>query len=254
MPKILLEYARLRELHRQCLHHDVTPLFLNHCLDGEPPRVFKVLKPLFDECLEQLSIMSFDELSLTVESISQGFRMMVEPVDRLMQPEYLERVAHYYLANELLKSHAPMTGAVSSLPDDSEILSACPELREQFDKDGLLHLSNEMEMFDAGVKYHDYFFYVHQFLRRAFAASPNYDFIGRFAGYLRTTCDTNQFRIALDHRRICRFEDWQLHIECDHWYGPKFDEQRLDDPDYVGLTIVRREYPTSLDQYPLVKT
>ena len=50
------------------------------------------------------------------------------------------------------------------------------------------------------------------------------------------------------------FADWQQTIELDTWYGPKFDPDILDDPNHKGLTVVGREYPTPLDQYPLIKT
>ncbi len=254
MTQILLDEQKLRELYRQCLHHDVAPIFLNHCLAGDPPRVYSVLKPLFDECVEQLSTLSLEELTLTVESIPPELRMMVEPVDELLRTEYIERVAHYILATELEKARSPMIGVVEPVPDQSEMLQNCPELREQLDKDGLLKLSDKMLLFDAGVKYRQYFFYVHQFLRRGFASSPNFDFISRLAAFRLKTEGTNKFRIAIDHRRIMLFDDWRQRLELDRWYGPRFDAKLLDDPKHIGLTVVGREFPTPLDQYPLVKT
>ena len=254
MTQILHDEQQLRELCRQCLHHDIAPIFLNHCLSGDPPRVYAVLKPLFDECVEQLSSLSLQELGLTVESIPPGFRMMVDPVDSSMRPEYIERVAHYLLATELENARSPMIGVVEAIPDNSEVLENCPELRSQLDKDGLLKLSDEMVLFDAGVKYREHFFYVHQLLRRGFASSPNFDFIGRLAAYRRSTSDVNSFRIAVDHRRTMLFDDWRQHIERDRWYGPQFDDDKLDDPNHFGLAVVGREYPTSLDQYPLIRT
>ena len=254
MGLLSLDENAMRELTRQCLHHDVAPIFLNHCLDGSPPRVAVVLKPLYDDCVEQLQCLSFGEVRLVVDAIPAGLRFMVEPVDELLRVEYLRRVAHYCIAAELQKAYSPISEALDPRPHSSEILDACPELRDQFDRDGLLRISASMELFDAGIKYGDRFFHYHQLLRRGFSASPNFDFLGTFARFRHNTRKENSFRIAVDHRRIMKFDDWRQTIECDTWYGPQFDPDKLDDLNHKGLTVVGREYPTSLDQYPLIKT
>jgi len=50
------------------------------------------------------------------------------------------------------------------------------------------------------------------------------------------------------------FDDYRHEMELDTWFGPKFDRNKLDDPNFVGLTVVGRTYPNSLDSYPLEKT
>ena len=198
--------------------------------------------------------MSLTDLGLIVDALPAGLRFMVVPVDELLSPEYLSRVAIYCIAAELQKAYSPVADVITSLPDDSQVLSKFPKLRKDFDRDGLLILSNEFLLFDGGLKYCNHFFYYHQFLRRGFSANPNFDFLGTLARYRQKTSDYNKFRIALDHRRLMMFSDWQQTIECDTWYGPKFDQTKLDDPNYTGLTVVGREFPNSLDQYPLIKT
>ena len=50
----------------------------------------------------------------------------------------------------------------------------------------------------------------------------------------------NTLRIAIDHKRLMPIEQYQRFFEFDTWYGPPFDSDKLDDPKYVGLTVVKR--------------
>jgi hypothetical protein len=51
-----------------------------------------------------------------------------------------------------------------------------------------------------------------------------------------------------------RLDDYRQFMELDTWYGPSFNRDKLDDPDYVGLTVVKRIFPNALDSYPIDKT
>ena len=51
-----------------------------------------------------------------------------------------------------------------------------------------------------------------------------------------------------------RFDDYLQEIEKDTWYGPQYDRERLDDPNYVGRTVVSPICPSSLDDYALGTT
>jgi hypothetical protein len=254
MARLLFNDSELRELRRQCLHHNVFPLFLGHCMGGEPPVVYAVLKPIVDDCVNQLMKMSFDEVKPIVDSVPAGYRTMVEPVESPLTPEYLTRVAEYCVAAELQKGYSPVSDVIQPKPHDSEVLAICPKLRSQMDDDGLLILGDDFVLLDGGIRYGEYFLHYHQFLRRGFSSNPNFDFLGKLARYRRDTRDANTFRIAIDHRRIMKFDDYRQVMELDTWYGPKFDRDKLDDPNLVGLTVVGRIHPNSLDSYPLEKT
>lgn len=249
MADLIFNDREVRELQRQCLHHNVFPIFLGHCLNGDPPAVYAVLKPIMDACIDQLLEMSFDEVKQIVDSVPAGYRMMLEPIEAPLTTEYLTRVAEYCIAAEIQKGYSPVTAVVRPKPDDSEMLATCPELRNLFDDDGLLVLNDDFVLFDGGIRYGDYCLHYHQFLRRGFSSNPNFDFLGRFARYRHKTQTQNSFRIGIDHRRIMKFDDYCQVVEMDTWYGPKFDRERLDDPNYVGLTVVGRIHPSSLDIY-----
>ncbi len=253
MAELEFEKRKIKELQRQCLHHNIFPIFLNHCLDGEPPAVYSILKPLLEEAREQLLILDNVELKNVINSLPSGLRMYLLPIHKPITEEYLRRVAEYCIAAEVQKGYSP----ISSVLDQevgSEVLAKCPELERRFDDDGLLILNEDFTLLDGGIKYEEYFLHYHQFLRRGFASNPNFDFTGKLARYRQETGDKNSFRVAIDHRRIMKFEDYRSFVEMDTWFGPDFNPEKLDDPNYVGLTVVGRSYRTLLDSYPLIKT
>jgi hypothetical protein len=223
-------------------------------MGGEPPRVFAVLSKIVEDCLEQLREMSVSEVKQIVESIPAGLRMMVEPVTEPLTEEYLNRVAEYAIAVELEKGYSPVSDVVHSHPEQSYVLEELPELRDLIDNDGLIKLNANFVLFDGGIRYRDFVLHYHQFLRRGFSCNPNFDFLSALAKYRNGTGRSNNFRIAIDHRRLMRFEDYRQTIERDRWYGPAFDREKLDDPGRIGLTVVGRINPNALDSYPIEKT
>jgi hypothetical protein len=134
----------------------------------------------------------------------------------------------------------PFKTAVDADLNESEILKAYPELRELLDDDGLLRLDDRFTLYDGGIEYKDHVLHYHQFLRRGFASNPNFDFLNLFIDYYVRTASTNTFRVAIDHSRLMPKEFLQHLVEFDTWYGPRFERSKLDDPNEVGLTILKR--------------
>jgi hypothetical protein len=127
------------------------------------------------------------------------------------------------------------------------VLGIYPELKDRTDPDGLLHIDGALRLFDGGIEYKDHILHYHQFLRRGFHSNPNYDFLGRFINYYHQTKARNSFRIAIDHRRIMPKEFYQQLGERDAWFGPPFDRSKLDDPNGVGLIVIKRVKPSLFD-------
>ena len=223
-------------------------------MEGDPPAVQNVLKPMVDECIEQLSRMSPDEFENIVHSLPVGLRMMVEPTEYPATPNYICRVAEYCVAAELQKGYSPVADVVQPRPEHSEVLAVCPELQSRFDDDGLLILDDNFVLSDGGIRYGERFLYYHQFLRRGFSGEPNFSFLGQLARYRHKSLDVNSIRIAIDHRRIINVDQYRQVMELDTWYGPRFDRAKIDDPNVVGLTVVGRTCPIPLDSYPLERT
>ena len=255
MSQLKFNLRDIKELLRQCLHHNIAPIFLPYCLDGKPKPVFDVLKPIFDDCVTQLNEKTFAEIQSIVKSIPIEFRFMVEPVEEPLLNENIARIAEYCIAGKIWKGSYSISDVLKVTFKNSAVIKVCPELKKLFDDDGLLLLNNDFELIDGGIRYGEYLLHYHQFLRRGFLANPNYDFIGAYVHFRAKTKDSNQFRIAIDHRRIMKFADYQSFSEHDIWIGPKYAPETLDVLSKIGLTVVSRSLPSPFEiTNSLVKT
>jgi hypothetical protein len=254
MPQAVVDLDLLRELRRQCLHHNAFPFDI---ADGlcTSTQVADALAPIFEQTHELIRCMEVADIKVLVNAMPAGYRTYVEPVETPLSEEYLTRLAYHCIAVELQKGFSPVKEVVQIKPETSEVLSTCPELADRFDDDGLLKLDGSVQLMGAGIRYRDYFLHYHQFLRRGFSSNPNFDFLGRLAHYRNQTDKHNKFRIAIDHRRIMKFDDFRVTMELDTWHGPSFDPAKLDDPKYIGLTVVGRSLPSPFNSsYALLKT
>lgn len=254
MPQSVIDLESLRELRRQCLHHNVFPFEI---ADGEVAsnQVADALAPIFEQTHELIRCMEVADIELLINAMPAAYRTYVEPVETPISEEYLTRLAHHCIAAELQKVYSPIKEVVQVKPETSEVLSTCPELADRFDDDGLLRLDGSFQLMSAGIRYRDHFLHYHQFLRRGFSSNPNFDFLGQLARYRNETSKHNRFRIAIDHRRIMKFDDFRMTMELDTWHGPSFNPEKLDDPNHTGLTVVGRSLPSPYNSsYPLLKT
>jgi len=103
------------------------------------------------------------------------------------------------------------------------VLKVYPELRDRFDKDGLLSIDDDLVLHDGAIEYRDHVLHYHQLLRRGYTANPNFDFLGRLSRYHRQTKPANSFRVAIDHRRIMPKEYYERIIELDTRRSPAPD-------------------------------
>ncbi len=191
--------------------------------------------------------MQHSEIVAVVNDLPPQFRVFVEPVDEPVLKTTAERIALQTISAELYRQIQPISDALSVTLDSSEVVGRFPQLRECFDDDGLLHLDDRFNLMDGGIRFEDHVLHYHQFLRRGFASNPNFDFLGTFASVRRRASNGTTFRIAIDHRRLMRFEDYRSHIECDRWFGPEFSEDFLDDMSKTGLAVVVRSRPSIFD-------
>lgn len=255
MAQLIFNVRDVKQLQRQCLHHNVFPMDLADCSNGEPQPVFRVLKPMLDLCMEQLTEMPFAEIQAVVNGLPSGLRHMLEPVSEPLLSEDVSRIAQYCIAAQVQNGYSSVGDVIALSVENSHVLDKCPELRGLFDTDGLLDLDDRFHLMDGGIKYGDFVLHYHQFLRRGFSSNPNFNFLGTFANYRSRTKTQNRFRIAIDHRRLMRFVDYQQTMELDTWYGPHFNPDDLDDLTKIGLTVVGRSNPSPFNSnYSLLKT
>jgi hypothetical protein len=249
-----LNQQDIRELQKQCLHHNIFPIDLSYCTYSQRPEpVYRLLRPLLDECIENLQVLNADELRTLLDTLPPGIRMGIGQIDDPPSQSHYARIANQYIAMLVQRGYSPLSEVIHIEPNSSSVIAECPELKNCFDDDGLLILNDEFTPLNGGIKYRGKILHYHQFLRRAFSSEPNFDFLERFAAHFLTT--NNQCRIAIDHRRIMSEAEYRQIMEFDHWYGPQFDTSRLDDLDYVGVTVMRREHPSPFDgNYVLDRT
>lgn len=78
-------------------------------------------------------------------------------------------------------------------------------------------------------------------------SNPNFDFLGRFLSYHSKSRSINCFRIAIDPSRLMPKDFYSQIVECDAWFGPDFNVDKLDDRNSTGLTIKKRIKPSPFD-------
>lgn len=246
---IVISQTRLTELRRQCRHHNIFPIFLpNAFYDQKPAAVYRELEPLVTEIADQFNCLLEEELMAEIRSMPDQLQMLLgEPSKGLYQREFLERAAVYRVVWLSDDHYCDFKSALQKLDANSEVGIRFPEILEHVDEDGLLVLSPLFELHDGGIIYGDYVLHYHQCLRRGFSSNPNFTFLSRFAAYYRAAKSENMFRIAIDHRRVMHKSEFQRMMEFDSWYGPLFDESKLDDLEHSGLTVIERERPSLFD-------
>lgn len=254
MTSLNFDDRQIRSLNRQCLHHNIFPTDIGFGLVHQPRPVATVLEPIVHSCISQLREMTFGETQRVIQSLPPTFRMFLADITEPLHDATLERIATYCIAAKLGEASSRISDIFRKTLDTSEVLAECPELRSRIDCDGLLTMDDDFLMLDGGIRYGDYLLHYHQFLRRGFLSNPNFDFLGLLSRYKASTEGVNRFRIAIDHRRIMKYADYREFVEMDTWYGPRFDRDKVDDPNCLGLTVVGRVYPNPLDSYPLERT
>ena len=248
MHHLPLDENKLKTLVKQCKHFNIFPMFLPRYFGAEQHPITDLLTELVEECVQYLLVMTEQEIDSLLDSLPVGARMFIDRDPTSGQSTSLERIAIYYLAAELQLRYRSFKQVVEDNLDKSEVLKNYPELRDKLDEDGLLHIDEEFGLLDGGIKYRNHILHYHQFLRRGYTSNPNFDFIGRFMTCYHKTRSDNQFRIAIDHRRIMPKEFYQQIIELDTWFGPRFDPEELDNPYAIGLTVIKRNKDSLFEQ------
>ena len=248
MHELPIDDRDLRELVRQVRHYDIAPIYLPRYLPNSRDHpISELLGELVEEAFEYLSIASEEEVEHLLDSLPSGMTMIMGRRPDWGEEEQRRRVAVMYVASEVQRSLHPFKEVVGFDIEESEVFIVYPELKDKTDKDGLLHIDDELTLHEGGVEYRDHILYYHQFLRRGFTASPNFDFISKLIDLQACSSDRNSFRIAIDHRRIMPKEFYRRIMEFDTWYGPTFSREKLDDPQEVGLTVIKRNKNSLFD-------
>lgn len=258
MHDLELNSRKLKELINKCRHFSISPLDLPSYERGtqQNPDVNGLLAELVDAVVQDLLVLSDDEKRSLIKSFPPAMGMFLDFDTSQNDGEELRRIAVYYLAAEVHRSNFSFKSIIDENIESSKVFQKFPELSEKFDNDSLLVINDEMTMHDYGIEYEGYIIQYHRFLRHRYLSYSNSGFLGRWITYYQKTKSLNRFRIAIDHHSTLKSkEEYDQILEFDTWYGPAFDPERLDDPNYVGLTLVGRNKNSLFeDEYKLHRT
>lgn len=239
-----LNKKKLADLVKKCEHHNVFPSDLpRYCPNPKQRPINDLLAELIDEAYEYLSIASEEEIQTLLDTFPSGIMLMLFRGKLGWEEiEQKRRIAFCYIIFELERHKYPFKQVVKDDMSKSVVLKTYPELKEWFDKDGLLHLSNKFSFYDWGIGYQDHIFPYHQLLRDGYTASFNDGFLSQFIDYYQQTNKMNQFRIAIDHSKFVSKQTYSQILEfAAGWYGVPFKLEKIDNPNAVGLTVLKRD-------------
>jgi hypothetical protein len=242
MHELPINKNKIVALAEKARHYNIFPIFMSHYLPESKVQqhpISQLLGELVEEALEFLLIATNEEIETLIDSFPHGIKMFVEYGTGLKE-EQLRRIALYYIIVMVERIYFSFKDVINENTKSSSVLEIYPELKNFFDKDGLLNISDDFILHDGGIEYKKHMLHYHQLLRRGFTSNPNFDFTIRFLQYYQNTKPNNRFRVAIDHRRIMTKEFYSQIAEFDTWFGLSFNKAKIDDPNEVGLTVVKR--------------
>jgi len=240
LQRLPLNSKKLEFLLKKARHYNIFPMFLSQYMpEAQTHPISEHLAELVNDAYEYLSACSQSEIEELLSVMPRGYRTLFDGKLEVETEQQRRRFALYYVSSEAERSYFSFKGALEQDLSQSEVIKIYPELADKFDKDGLLYIDSDFVLFDGGIQYKDHILHYHQLLRRGYQSNPNFDFLDGLIRYYRYTKNENQFRIAIDHRRIMPKEFYAQVGEMDGWRGLPFDKNKLDDPNYIGLTVVQ---------------
>lgn len=250
MHQLPIDQSKVDELIRQCKHFNVFAIHLPSYYYGNRRKsnpIITLMTELIAGCVEYLEALTFEEIRNLVNSIPLSGRIFIG-YDEISETDFsAERVAIGYLIAAVQEGYLSFKQIISSEIENSKLLQEYPEIKEKLDDDNLLILDRDLIPSPYGIEYKNHIFQYHQFLRRKYRANPNFDFLGRFTKNYSQSDGVNKFRIAIDFHRLMPKEALQHIMELDAWFGATFDKNKLDDPNSIGLTVVKRDKPSIFD-------
>jgi hypothetical protein len=240
MNKMPINARKLDKLAVLSQSHNIFEIFLPFGVNEKNHPVYGLFFELVEECFSLLEIAEDTEISGLAADLPNWALYRLAHRTENSKSEYLKELSQYIVIFEIQKRRMPIKTSWDLTEEKSEVLKIYPELEKKLDHDGLLILDDTFNLFDGGIFYKDHMLHYHQLLRRGYYANPNFDFTRNFVEYYQSSKNHNDFRIAIDHRRIMPKEYVKHTMELDTWYGAPFDPEKLDDPNECGLTLVKR--------------
>ncbi|MCE5176755.1 MAG: hypothetical protein ABFD23_03645 [Caldisericales bacterium] len=208
-------------------------LYARHLENGDNDEMKQLLNDLYKELLDKISGFSF----LEAQSVWNGFNNSIQYSYNLPESDIFHKVAWGMLMSHLLKKYFSLADVINPSENKPRLLSIYPELREKIDKKGLTILDDSFGYNKGYHTYKEHILYYCSFLE----GSRGTNLISKFNELYKNKNNANKFRIAFDFNRVCKIKDFRHICLFDTWYGPEFDINKIDDPNFVGLTVKKSD-------------
>jgi len=239
----------IRDLAKLTRDWNIAPIFLpGEAVSDRSNPVSKMFMRLSDRVFAEMASLSPAQREEVLAEIPADYRFLADHAQRRNdETENLRSAANYYVVAQVSPKHFDIEPAVCPNSHADVVLSEYPELSSSFDKDGLLILDERFELLPGGIRYKNHVLHFHQLLRRGYHSNPNSDLIDTLAK-VRNGRSPPKLRLAVDRSRLMPSEAYREILERDYWWGPKYDESRLDDLGFVGMSVIKRREGTVLER------
>jgi hypothetical protein len=251
-----LTEQELAELMELCRDLDVFPFELPYFIPKKASHpVADLLSGLIEKCARYLDKISAAEVDALIHEIPEPLRFYVNKRAGSGRRERLESIALSYIEAAIYERYFKLADVLTANASEGKVFEKYPELRRRIDKHGLLHVDDSVRLTPHGILYRDHLLHYHQLLRKHFTSNFNFELLDSFIRYhaqQKNTLDSKQdggspgawsFRIAIDANRLMPKRYLRLKGEKEVWFGPRFDETKLDKRHDPLLTCVKNTIP-----------
>jgi len=240
---IPLNKKTLEKAIKESKNLNLAPIFLRSYINFNSNNkllISQLLSQLAIECFEYINLLNENELNAVENSLSSIMKSFIDSKDRFIDlVEYKKALSIYYVIQKIHDNYIDYKEIINSDINNCDLTKTYPELMDKFNEDGLLMLDENFLPNELGIIYKNHLLFYHQFLRRNYSSNPNFDFTSILANYYKNN-KMNSISVAVDLNRLMPKESYSLILEMDKWFGAPFDISKLDDINYIGLAILKR--------------
>ena len=195
-------------------------------------RLGNLLKEAHFEVTDLLKKIPLETLISEVNQINRIIIFLLEGPDKVITRE---RLITQIIASEL-ESYVPKkSNYIGLIPSKQKVFQQIPSL--DLDKYDLTTITKDFKLENHGIIYKEKFLiYYHPFLRRFYSANFT---IGGLLKRVASEKDI-QLKLAIDPLRLTDPHWLKNIIEADYWQGPIFAQDKLNDPNFTGVTVYAR--------------
>jgi len=192
------------------------------------PRFDELLGALYDHYSKAIDIYGWDAF------LEKGQGLEFMPMTGREESGFQEKAIQEAIFYDLCSYFYRVDDFICLPKDRYEVQD---KLGLQRDRYQMVTVDESFELKHHGIVFNEHLIFYHPFLRRNFRA--NFVEITKYIMDLSHLKNTT-LQVAIDPFRLNRKESYMEYMEADHWWGAKFNIDRLNDPLYVGQTIYKR--------------